>query len=133
MLRGFGGIGWAARLGLFALALNTLVPIHLAFDLAATLAPERAAAEAAHDTGWRLLALLTGHLQPVGKAHKHGKAHRDDCPVCKAVGTLAGFAPAKLVVLPIPAPAATPAALTATAIVRAGAPLPYRSRAPPTA
>ncbi len=135
MLANLGRIKWAARLGLFALALNALVPIHVAFDLG-DLSSTRslgAAASRPHDIEWRLLALLTGHLQPDGKSHKHGKAHHDDCPVCRAVGTLAGFAPPKLTVLPVPAPGAAPAAQPATAALRAGAPLPYRSRAPPTA
>ena len=54
----------AAWLGVIALSLDALVPIHLAFDLAHAFnaAAHRGHATAAeHDFSWRLLALVTGH------------------------------------------------------------------------
>ena len=131
----------AAWLGVIALGFNALVPIHLAFDLdhAFEATAQRQNAPAArHDLTWRLLALLTGHLDSGdssgGKADGHGKHHRPDCAVCSSLGTLAGFAPATPVRLSAPTrveapilPAATDRApRPATAVV-------YHSRAPPIA
>src|SRR5690348_11673222 len=104
------GTIWAARLGLLALALNALVPVHLAFDLAEVFGPaqhcgsqvEAGAAER------RLLALLSGHSEADGTSDEHGKHHA--CPVCTALGALAGFAPpasaALLVLFPTGLPTA---------------------------
>ena len=54
----------AAWLGVIALSLDALVPIHLAFDLAHTFETgthREASSPAEHDFSWRLLALVTGH------------------------------------------------------------------------
>lgn len=126
----------AAWLGVIALGLNALVPIHLAFDLAHALAPDRSAA-ADHDFVHCLLTLLTGHHEEgddppsSGSGHRH---HHDDCAVCGAIGTLAGFAPVAVVLPAVPIGAylpVIPAVVTAapqTVSVAA-----YRSRAPPVA
>jgi hypothetical protein len=122
---------------MLALVVNALVPIHLAFDLAE-------AAGSAHPHGvhfhhharsaeWSVLARLSGHSEPHGKSHEHGKGHATACPVCSAVGTLAGFAPTAVAALPLPPPAAMPVALAAIHGAPAGVPLAYRSRAPPVA
>jgi hypothetical protein len=129
---------WAAWLGVIALALNALVPVHIAFDLAVALGPahqERAAASG-HDLEWRLLALLTGHVDADGKPDrdKHHGSNRSYCPACSALGTLAGFAPTSVTALPVPV---TVVAVIAVATI-AGEPAKgpaaaYRSRAPPIA
>ena len=52
----------AAWLGVIALGLNALVPVHLAFDLAAALAPgHHAAADTGGGLDRQLLALASGH------------------------------------------------------------------------
>src|SRR5215472_7941828 len=90
------GTEWAAWLGLLALAVNTLVPVHLAFDLAEALAPARQSAnEAAGGAEHRLLALLSGHRETETPAHEHGRhghSHHHECAVCSALGALAGLA-----------------------------------------
>jgi Protein of unknown function (DUF2946) len=128
--------GWAAWLGVLALAVNALVPIHVAFDLAEAFgpAPSLDAHAAAHGAAWRMLAVLIGHQDGDDKPDGHGKDHHESCPVCSALGALAGFAPVAPVALPLPPLAAMPAA--APAIVGRpadAAPLAYRSRAPPIA
>jgi Protein of unknown function (DUF2946) len=127
----------AAWLGVIALGFNALVPIHLAFDLAHALAPDRhgKAAAADHDLIRCLLTLVIGHHdenQDQSPAHK-GR-HQTDCAVCSAVGNLAGFAPAAAAPLaaPILGYAPPPPA------IEVGAPhtaplVAYRSRAPPLA
>jgi Protein of unknown function (DUF2946) len=138
------GTTWAARLGLLALALNSLVPIHIAFDLAEALGPARHRTAHAHthaevgSVERHVLALLTGHGEAdhePGEHGEHGKHHGNDCPVCSALGALAGFTP--------PVPAAVVAApvlarLPTTLPAIEGEPLgvfaaAYRSRAPPAA
>src|SRR5262249_45577789 len=104
--RKWRGTVWAARFGLLALVLNSLVPIHIAFDLAEALAPphHRGAhthAEAA-SAERHLLALLVGHRHVGGQSHDHGKGHGTACPVCSALGALAGFAPPTPTALPTP-------------------------------
>jgi hypothetical protein len=129
----------AAWLGAIALGLNALVPIHLAFDLAHALAPDRPGADAAadHDFAHCLLTLLIGHHED-GKdqsssdpGHRH---HHDDCPVCGAIGTLGGFAPITVAPFAAPIGAYLPVlqavATAALAFVFVAA---YRSRAPPIA
>jgi hypothetical protein len=116
-----------------ALALNALVPVHLAFDLAEAFAPppQHGMPAAAHSAEWRLLALLTGHDESEGKSPEHGKQHRTDCPVCNALGTLAGFALASIAALLVPAPVAMPALPAPVEFAPAAAAAAYRSRAPP--
>ena len=124
----------AAWLGIAALVLNALVPVHLAFDLADALgaAPHHAGA------GWRLLARISGHHGPADhhdrSDHDRGHHRPTDCPVCSALGALAGLAPAAppQLLLP-PAPAGAPAVLPSEEQHAGGAVAAYRSRAPPTA
>jgi hypothetical protein len=130
---------WAARLGLLALALNSLVPIHIAFDLAEALAPAHhwsahTRADAA-STDRHLLALLVGHRHAGGKLHDHGhgNGHGTACPVCSALGALTGLAAPAATLLAAPAPAALPVALSVTETVSPRPPASYRSRAPPLA
>jgi len=129
---------WAACLGLLALAVNTLVPVHLAFDLAEALAPARHSADEEVGSAERhLLALLSGHRETESPADSHGKhehGHRDHhgCPVCSAFGALTGLALPAPVLLPIADTTGLTAALPATEIEPADTPVGYRSRAPPT-
>lgn len=131
----------AAWLGVIALGLDALVPVHLAFDLDhayEAVAQRQHAPALRHDLSWRLLALLVGHLDrddsPGGKADGPAKHHHPDCAVCSSLGTLAGFAPAMAVPLPAPtrieAPILPVASDTAPSAAIA---LAYRSRAPPIA
>ncbi|HJU18071.1 MAG TPA: DUF2946 family protein [Stellaceae bacterium] len=124
----------AVWLGLLALVLNALVPVHLAFDLAEALEaarPQSAYAEA-HSAAWRLLVRLTDHCEADDKSHKHGADHSSVCPVCSALGTLAGLALAAPAALATPAPIASAAAPSASeGEPPAAPPAVYRSRAPP--
>jgi hypothetical protein len=129
-LRTWRGRIWAARLGLLALALNALVPIHLAFDIAEALEAPQCSARAEADNAERsLLALLSGHRHANGEAEDHNKHHA--CPVCSALGSLAAFAPPAAMALSVPAPAALPTPHFLVQTERFGAPAAYRSRAPP--
>jgi hypothetical protein len=129
---------WAAWLGLVALAVNALVPVHLAFDLSEALAPARQSAdEEAGGAERHLLALLSGHREAESAADEHGKhqhGHPDHhgCPVCAAFGALTGLALPTPVLLPAAGATGLAAALPATEIEPAGTPVGYRSRAPPT-
>jgi len=129
---------WAAWLGLLALAVNALVPVHLAFDLAEAVARARhSAGEEAGGAEHRLLALLSGHRETESPAeehgkHQHGHPDRHGCPVCSAFGALTGLALPTPVLLPIAGATGSTAALPTTEIEPAGTPVGYRSRAPPT-
>ena len=127
------GTVWAARLGLLALALYSLVPIHIAFDLAEVLgSPEQCGAHIElHRADWHLLALLSGHHDADGKSGEPTKHH--ECPVCSALGLLAGFAPPAPTALSPPDAAQLPTALSIVQDELVRAPAAYRSRAPPTA
>jgi hypothetical protein len=131
--RQWRGTIWAARLGLVALAINALVPVHIAFDLAEALAPAHLCGAQIESGGaeGRLLALLSGHRDADGKSDEHGKHHA--CPVCSALGFLAGLAAPPLVALSVPEATGSPAALSATQTEIAGTLAGYRSRAPPAA
>ena len=88
------GIRWAAWAGVLALALNALVPIHLAFDLAEELAPaHRSTTEPeTHGVEWRVLAALIGHnVHDADDSDDHGKHHDATCPVIAAFGALTGL------------------------------------------
>jgi hypothetical protein len=124
---------WAARLGLLALALNALVPVHLAFDLAVAFEPAQQCGAHFEIGGaeQRLLALLSGHRESDGTSDEHGKHHA--CPVCSALGALAGFAPPAPAALLALFPVGLPTTHFVTQAERAGAPAAYRSRAPPFA
>jgi hypothetical protein len=135
--RKWRGTVWAARFGLLALALNSLVPIHIAFDLAEALAPAHHRSAHSHaeagGANRHLLALLVGHRHTGGKSHDHGKGHGVACAVCSALGALAGVATSAAILLAARAPAALPVALSVTETLPARAPASYRSRAPPLA
>ena len=129
---------WAAWLGISALGLNALVPIHLAFDLAAALqASDHARVESAgDDLDSPLLALIWQHHHGAedGDDDHGGKPADDPCPVCAAVGTLIGFG------LPIGLPQAVVVVATHVidVVTLAGpvddaAAAAYRARAPPLA
>ncbi len=124
---------WAARLGLLALALNALVPVHLAFDLAEAFEPAQQCGTHVEAGGVerRLLAMLSGHPEADGTSDEHGKHHA--CPVCGALGALAGFAPPAPTALLALFPVGLPTAHSVIQAERAGAPAAYRSRAPPLA
>lgn len=129
------GVRWAARAGILALALNALVPIHLAFDLAEDLAPaHRSTTEPEHHgVEWRVLAALIGHnAHDADDTDDHGQHHDTTCPVIAAFGALTGLVtatvptiaqPIAVARVDLPAPAATRSA-DAPAVA-------YRSRAPP--
>jgi hypothetical protein len=124
----------AAWLGVIALGLNALVPVHLAFDLAHALEPgaRHATRGAEHGFEWRVLALLTGHHDDADKFDDHGKHHHTDCAVCSSLGTLAGFAPATIVLLSVPLRIEAPVLIAVTdSAPRAAPTAAYRSRAPP--
>src|SRR5438270_9386818 len=124
---------WAARLGLLALALNALVPVHLALDLAEAFEPAQQCGAHLEVGGveQRLLALLGGHRETDGTSDEHGK-HRA-CPVCSALGALAGFAPPAPTVLLAMFPVGLPKAPCVIQTERACTPAAYHSRAPPLA
>lgn len=133
---------WAARLGVFALGLNALVPIHLAFDLADALARvHHTAAGRDDDPVRRVLGRICGHAEEGGASdrhdrhdHHHGDHHGTTCPVCSTVGTLIALALPAGAALPLPSaiapsldwPPMAPAPHRAP-------PAAYRSRAPPIA
>jgi hypothetical protein len=131
----------AAWLGVIALGLDALVPIHLAFDLAHAfehLSHRQDSGVATHDLSSRLLALVTGHhdadAEPGDGTKDHGKHHHADCAVCGSLATLAGFAPASAVLLPVPIRIDVPILLAgAETPPRADCAAAYRSRAPPIA
>jgi hypothetical protein len=125
------GTVWAARFGLVALALNALVPIHIAFDLAEAFEPAKLCGVHAEVDGAerRLLALLSGHRDADDKSDEHAKHH--ECPVCGALGALAGFVAPALTALSVPASAKLPSAVAVIQAEPARAPAGYRSRAPP--
>jgi hypothetical protein len=125
----------AAWLGVVALGFNALVPVHLAFDLAHALAPDREEGAAAdHDFVRCLLSLLTGHHDEDADHSSNKAGHHNDCAVCGAIGTLAGFAPTAVVPLaaPVSAYAPLPPAIEARALHPSPAAA-YHSRAPPLA
>lgn len=129
------GVRWAARAGILALALNALVPIHLAFDLAEELAPAHhsTAEPEHHGIEWRVLAALIGHdAHDADDTDDHGQHHDATCPVIAAFGALTGLVTTTVPTIAHP-----------IAVVRVDLPAPtvsrpvdapsvaYRSRAPP--
>jgi hypothetical protein len=124
---------WAARLGLLALALNALVPVHLAFDLAEAFEPEHQRGVHAGVGGAerRLLASFSGHRETDGTSDEHGKHHA--CSVCSALGALAGFAPPAPTALLALFPVGLPTTHFVVWVERVSTPTAYRSRAPPVA
>ena len=125
----------AAWLGLFALALNVLVPVHLAFDMAEAAAAHEPRADLhAPSLTWRVLAVLTGHQADGSDPARRAKGHEAPCPVCTSAATLAGFVTAAGPILPAPPgiPASNPPT-PAPAFHAAASLAAYRSRAPPRA
>ena len=124
---------WAFWLGLLALGLDMLVPVHFAFDLAEAVGAVHGRT-AGTGFEWRLFALVSGHSDDrhAGHADHH---HDAACAVCAAVGALGaigGFAPPAAPALPAPVPASTAFAHAAgNGNSRAIFPAAYRSRAPP--
>jgi Protein of unknown function (DUF2946) len=131
----------AAWLGVIALSLDALVPIHLAFDLAHALEAGTHRELPSHtkdDFSQRLLTLVIGHHDEdasSGDKHEgHSKHQHADCAVCGSLATLAGFAPAATALLSVPIRVATPLLLATIVSEPPGAPATaYRSRAPPIA
>jgi hypothetical protein len=124
----------AAWLGVLALSINALLPIHLAFDLADALAGERVEQASPHHQhdGRQLLAALAGHRDSGGKSGAPGSRGHLDCFVCGSLGALAGFAAAAGIAVPTPALLDAPASLAAATVeLRGASPTAYRSRAPP--
>jgi len=122
---------WATRLGLLALAINALVPVHLAFDLAEILGRSAQCDAHAEVDGVErnLLAVLSGHRDAHGRSDEHGKHYA--CPVCSALGAFASFAPSAPSVLWMPPPARLPAVSCVVQSARIAVSAAYRSRAPP--
>lgn len=121
-----------AGLGVVALACNAVVPVVLAFLLAAALAPQQRAWVQFANGNWRFIGALCRHDDTGGGARDHGKAPSAPCPVCSLHGALA---------ITLPAPAPTPPDRVA-AVQRVEQPISaarpvivfaaaYRSRAPP--
>jgi hypothetical protein len=124
----------AAWLGFLALGLNALVPVHLAFDLAHTLAPADHESGSDHDLLGCLLSVVAGHHHdddhgPAGKTdHEHG------CAVCAASAILAGAALPAVAVLTAPMPVYAPKlGLADFASPPAAFAAAYHPRAPPVA
>jgi len=132
-VRKWRGRIWAARLGILALALNALVPVHLAVGLSEAFKPTHLCGARAEVGGAErhLLALLSGHHGANGESDEHSKHH--SCPVCSTLGALAGFVPPTPIALSVPLPAGLPATLSLAESESVGAPAAYRSRAPPLA
>lgn len=129
------GVRWAARAGILALALNALVPIHLAFDLGEELASARHGATEPehHSVEWRVLVALIGHdAHDADDTDDHGHHHDATCPVIAAFGALTGLVTATMptIVQPIAVARVDLPALTATQAADAPT-VAYRSRAPP--
>ena len=117
---------FAAWLGLFALALQALVPLLVAGEIAL-------ATRSGDHSVFELCAF--GHVHEEGAPGKAG-GHDEDrgtvCPICVALHAAPVFTPATVASLPVPA-------FRGIAIAAVAAPLPprilaetaYRSRAPP--
>jgi len=131
-------VRWAARAGILALALNALVPVHLAFDLSEALASihHGAAKSESHSFEWRALAALIGHTADDADdgdddGH-HGHHHDATCPVIAAFGALTGLMTTTAPVLAQPLAVAVADPPMPVANLSAIAPsIAYRSRAPP--
>lgn len=120
------GLG-AAWLGILALSLNLLIPIHLILDLGDVRDDEPSSPIQADN----FLAALVGHRE--GGGELPGGDHRHvNCAVCGTLAALTGIAPTAGIALPMPG--VTPAIVRAPAGIgypTPAPPPPYRSRAPP--
>jgi hypothetical protein len=130
----------AAWLGVIALCLDMLVPIHFAFGLATGVADARecghyeGSAPPSHDAAWWALALLTGQQPGTDPSHSHAGFHPAAAVFCGATGVLAGFTPPIAAALPVPPQLENPRATIVVATNPAQTlPAGYRSRAPPQA
>ena len=125
----------AAWLGICALILNALVPIHLAFDLADALDNghrEHVGHHHHHGSRDGLLAALVGHRHSDGNSEGQSKHPHPDCAVCGTLGAIGGFAPASAIAVPVPTLVdALPAPDATTGDFRGLFHVAYRSRAPP--
>jgi Protein of unknown function (DUF2946) len=124
----------AACLGVLALLLQALVPVHLTFDLVAAV--DQGRSESAHaDRAERdFLAALSGHHHPRNNPDRGGANHHTDCTVCNSLGALGTLAPPLSTALPSPVLLASPPEFAALPSERSGAsPAAYLSRAPPLA
>jgi Protein of unknown function (DUF2946) len=128
---------WAAWLGVVALAINALVPIHLAFDLADAVGPAHHHEPHLGDRDPQrdFLAVLVGHHHDShDKSNGHGSDHQTTCPVCGAFGAVTGLALASTPPLPVPAATSVASPMAAPENGRAApSAASYRSRAPPLA
>ncbi len=124
---------WAARLGLLALALNALVPIHLAFDLAEAFEPAQQCGAHAEVDGAerRLLALLSGHLKRTARPTSTANITRARCAARSAPWP--ALPRPRSIALSALSPVGLPTAHSVIQAERVGAPAAYRSRAPPVA
>jgi DUF2946 family protein len=133
-LGGLRNSGWAAWLGVAALALNALVSVHLAFDLAEACgrSPHNHGHATAPGLEWRVLAALSGHV-PHAHHHDHdkNKGHRPNCAVCNALGSLGGLMAAAHPMVLAPAETGDTPVFVSVVEWRDGVPSAYRSRAPP--
>lgn len=122
----------AAWLGVVALGLNALVPVHLAFDLAHAAAGRHQHSDVPRDFLSALLTLVTGHHDAAGGESSDKDRHHDECAVCGAVATLSGFALAAVVLLSAPVFAGRQILRRDGAQAPSKSPVAaYRSRAPP--
>lgn len=127
----------AAWLGMLAMGLNALVPVHLAFDLADALeAPHERHAGAAHQDHVRsFLGALSAHRDHGGASGGHeDRHHHPDCQVCGALGALGVFAaPLLAFLLAPPAREALASPAGVDIALPAAAPAAYFVRGPPLA
>jgi len=129
---------WAAWLGVFALGLNALVPIHFAFDLADALAPlHHQPIEGAGGGPDPLLLALIWHHHHAGEDNDgdhDGKPSDHACPVCVAAGNLIGLGLPAAPPLPVLVAATRVIAVVPLAVLRGSvAAAAYHARAPPLA
>jgi hypothetical protein len=123
---------WVVGLAIAALALNALVPIHLAIDLSEAYGAAYcdAGSAARHGLERRLLALVIGH--DAGDGKPDGDHHHPPCPALAALGALTGFAAAAAPALPAPVVVAVlPASPLPAGEPHSSPAAAYRSRAPP--
>jgi hypothetical protein len=128
----------AAWLGVIALGLDALVPIHLAFGLAIGFADAHecghyeGSAPRSHDPAWWALALLTGHEPGTDPSRSHAGFHPAATPFCGPAGIAVGFTPPTSAALPPPPQLEKPrATVTAEADPALPSACAYHSRAPP--
>jgi hypothetical protein len=130
-LRSFRHIGFAAWLGLVALAINAYVPVHLAYDVSSAISAAADEHGSDHHAGHAHHHHDDGEA-PGGDHPSHPAGHRD-CQVCITV--YAGGSVGLLAVLDAPRPTAAAPWIDAAL---AGAerpiecPASYVSRAPPS-